>query len=76
MQVARWGDELVLRLSDAEVEDLGLKEGDTVDIERGSGRLIIARDDDRRAAALARLRGLAWSAPAGFRFDRDEANQR
>jgi antitoxin MazE len=76
MQVARWGDELVLRLSDAEAEDLGLKEGDTVDIERVSGRLVIARGDDRRAAALARLRALGWSAPAGFRFDRDEANER
>jgi hypothetical protein len=42
---------------------------------RGSiGRRVIELDP--RAEALARMKARAWEAPAGYRFDRDEANER
>jgi len=56
------------------VERLGLKDGDDVLVGVADDGTIRVHEDDRRAAALARLKGLAWAAPAGFRFDRDEAN--
>jgi hypothetical protein len=31
---------------------------------------------DRRAEALARMKARAWEAPADYRFDRDEGNER
>jgi antitoxin MazE len=76
MQVAKWGNSLAVRLPKAVVEALGLKEGDEIEIEiAGLRRFAIARDKSREQA-LARLRALKRPLPKGFRFDRDEANER
>jgi antitoxin MazE len=76
MQVAKWGNSLAVRLPRVVVEALKLKEGDEIEITvAGARRFGIARDR-RREQALQRLRALRRPLPPGFRFDRDEANER
>lgn len=76
MQVSKWGNSLAIRLPRAIVQALKLKEGDEIEITiAGTRRFEIARDRTR-AEALARLRKYRHRLPAGFRFDRDEANAR
>jgi len=76
MRVAKWGNSLAVRLPKAVVEALKLKEGDEIEIVvAGAQRFEIARDK-RREEALARLRALKRPLPKGFKFDRNEANDR
>jgi antitoxin MazE len=76
MQVAKWGNSLAVRLPKAVVEALSLKPGDRIEIvAAGDGRLVVSRDNSR-ADAIEGLRALRWPVPEGYRFDRDEANER
>jgi antitoxin MazE len=76
LKVAKWGNSLAIRLPARLVADLGVKEGDGIRILKSArGELEIARDNERDAA-LARIAALRWKAPEGFKFDRDEANER
>jgi antitoxin MazE len=76
MQVAKWGNSLAVRIPRAVVEALKLKEGDEIEITiAGARRFEIARDR-RREEALNRLRALRRPLPDGFKFDREEANER
>jgi antitoxin MazE len=76
MQVAKWGNSLAVRLPSAVVEALKLKEGDQIEI-RVAGRreFEIARDRSVEKA-LERIRRLRRPLPRGFKFDRQEANER
>jgi antitoxin MazE len=80
MIVSKWGNSLAVRLPKALVEQLGLKEGDELDVVASeAGKLIVAKDDDaeqRRQIALKRMSERAWELPADFTFDREEANKR
>jgi antitoxin MazE len=76
MQVSKWGNSLAIRLPAAVVDALGLREGDEIEICIATDRRFEVRRDGRRQAALDRLRKLRRPLPAGFRFDRDEANER
>lgn len=76
MQVGRWGNSLAVRLPAAVVEALGLKEGDEIEIEIAGERAFRVARDRTREEALERLRALARPLPPGFRFSRDEANER
>jgi antitoxin MazE len=76
MRVSKWGNGLAVRLPAAVVEALDLKDGDEIEITiAGKRRFKIGRDKTREAA-LARIRALQRPLPKGFRFDRDEANER
>jgi antitoxin MazE len=76
MQVAKWGNSLAIRLPKAVVDALKLKEGDDVEVVvAGKRRFDIARDT-RREAALAQIRSMRRPLPSGFKFSRDEANER
>lgn len=76
MQVAKWGNSLAVRLPKKLVEQLGLKAGDELDfVVADQGRIEI-RKEDRREKALRRIQGRGWPVPEGYRFDRDEANER
>lgn len=76
MQVSKWGNSLAIRLPAAVVEALGLKEGDDIEISiAGRHRFKVDRDP-RREKAMDSLRRLARPLPPGFRFDRDELNER
>jgi antitoxin MazE len=75
MQVAKWGNSLAVRLPAKQVERLELKEGDEVELvetERG----VELRKKLTREEAFKALRQFRGRMPAGFRFDRDEANRR
>ncbi len=76
MQVGKWGNSLAVRLPAALVEALGLKEGDEIEIEIAGDKSFRIERDRTREDALTRLRALAWTSPPGFRFSRDEANER
>ena len=76
MQISRWGNSLAVRLPAAVVEELGLREGDEIEIAVDAGPRFGVRRKPDPEALLARLRGLRGRLPADFRFDRDEANER
>lgn len=76
MKLAKWGNSLAVRLPRAVVEALELEEGDDIEIVvAGTRRFEISRDRSRDEA-LTRLRALKRPLPKGFRFDRNEANER
>lgn len=76
MRVAKWGNSLAVRLPQAVVEALALREGDEIEIAVAGPRRFEVERDRSRDEALATLRGLRRPLPKGFRFDRDEANER
>jgi antitoxin MazE len=76
MQVSKWGNSLALRLPSAVVEALDLKEGDDIEVVVAGDRLIKVGKDKTRAKAFERLRALSRPLPKGFKFERDEANER
>lgn len=77
MQVSKWGNSLAVRLPKALVDELGLKEGDELNLVAArSGTLEVETKEDQREAALERLASLNWSLPPDYKFDRDEANER
>jgi antitoxin MazE len=76
MHVAKWGNSLAVRLPKALVEALGLKAGDEVDLSALPGGTIGVRRVDPAAEFLARMTEFNVAAPEGYRFDRDEANER
>ena len=76
MQVSKWGNSLAIRLPSQVVEALNLKEGDQIEIRIADAREFEVRRDPVRQRALERLRRLRCPLPAGFVFDRAEANAR
>lgn len=77
MQVSKWGNSLAVRLPKALVDELGLKEGDELNLVAArNGTLEVETKENQRKAALERLASLNWSLPPGYKFDRDEANER
>lgn len=76
MQVSKWGNSLAVRLPSAVVEALALKEGDQIEIRVVRARVFEVSRDQKTQRALARLRKLSRRLPAGFIFDREEANAR
>jgi antitoxin MazE len=76
MQVSKWGNSLAIRIPRAVVEALKLKAGDEIEITVAGARAFEVSRDRKREDALARLRKLRGLLPAGFKFDRDEANAR
>jgi antitoxin MazE len=76
MRVSKWGNSLAIRLPAAVVEALNLKDGDSIEIRIAGRRDFEVSLDQTRDRALARLRKLRRPLPAGFVFDRTEANAR
>lgn len=76
MQVAKWGNSLAVRLPVAVVEELGLKEGDDIQI------TVKAKDqmevEKKRGVEdmLETLNKFSGRVPLDFKFDREEANAR
>lgn len=76
MQISKWGNSLAIRLPAAVVEALDLKEGDEIDIRIAGEREFDIERDRTREKALERIRSMRRPLPAGWKFDRDEANSR
>jgi len=76
MQVSKWGNSLAIRLPNAVVKALALKEGDQVEVHvRDKLRFEVDRAPGREDA-LQRIRALRRRLPGSFYFDRDEAHER
>ena len=77
MLVSKWGNSLAVRLPKALVEELGLKEGDELNVVAASdGAITVETKEGRRRRALANMRARNWTSPPNCKFDRDEANER
>lgn len=77
MQISKWGNSLAVRLPKALVDQLGLKEGDELNVVAASQETIeIETKEARRRRAIARMASRNWTLPPDYKFDRDEANER
>jgi antitoxin MazE len=76
MKVAKWGNSLAIRLPRSVVEALRLKEGDIIEIHVAGPRNFEIERSPAPREILRRLRKFRGRLPAGFRFDRLEANER
>ena len=77
MLISKWGNSLAVRLPKALVDQLGLKEGDELNVVAASKETIeVETKKDQRRRAIERMAARNWTLPEGYRFDRDEANER
>jgi antitoxin MazE len=77
MRVSKWGDSLAVRLPQALVDELGLREGDELNVVTARvGVIEVESKEPQRRRALDRLAQRNWTLPPDYRFDRDEANER
>ena len=77
MQISKWGNSLAVRLPKALVDQLGLKEGDELNVVAASKETIeVETKEAQRRRAIERLTSLNWTLPPDYKFDRDEANER
>ena len=75
VQVARWGNSLAVRLPADLVRELGLKEGDKIDLVKDDGQVKVRRLP-RAEEVLAGLRRLRGRLAAADRLSRDDAHER
>jgi antitoxin MazE len=76
MRVAKWGNSLAVRLPKALVEALGLRAGAELSVVAASKDEIVVEKRDRGAEFLKAMEQFNWPVPEGYKFDRDEANER
>jgi len=76
VQVSKWGNSLAVRLPAVVVEALDLKEGDEIEISIAGKRDFKVARDRSKERALEQLRQMKWSFPPGFKFNREEINER
>ncbi len=76
MQVSKWGNSLAVRLPKKLVEELGIAEGDNVNITSADAQTIVISKDDGKGDFLLKLRVLQKPKPEGFVWNRDDANTR
>jgi antitoxin MazE len=76
MRVSKWGNSLAVRLPKALVDQLGLVSGDELKIVEASKTEITVEKVDKRAEFLRQMEQFRWPVPEGYKFDRDEANER
>ncbi len=76
MRVSKWGNSLAIRIPAEVVEALELREGDEVEVRVAGTRSFDVDRDRRRERAMERIRTARWKLPPGWKFDRDEANER
>ena len=75
MQVAKWGNSLAVRLPAELVRELGLKEGDQIDLLKDDGTMLVRRQP-RVEEILHELRRFRGRLPAEERLSRDAAHER
>lgn len=76
MLVSKWGNSLAVRLPKALVEALKLSPGDELDVVQASKGKLAVEKVDKRAEFLRRVEQFRFPLPEGYKFDRDEANER
>ncbi|MDB5696805.1 MAG: AbrB family transcriptional regulator [Sphingomonas bacterium] len=76
MQVAKWGNSLAVRIPAKVARELGLSEGDEIELRAAERDVLTIDRDRRRDEIIEEIRKLARPLPADYKFDRDEANAR
>ena len=76
MRVAKWGNSLAVRLPASLVEEMGLKEGSSVELRAANKTSVEVSRLKSREEALESLRRIGAKLPKGYKFDREEANAR
>jgi antitoxin MazE len=76
MNVSKWGNSLAVRLPASVVDALKLKEGDEIEIGIAGTREFKVSRDNSRERAIETIRRLSRPLPPGFKFDREEINER
>lgn len=76
MQVSKWGNSLAIRIPATVVDALALKEGDDIEVVIADDRTFALRRDESKSEALNLIRSFQGRLPKGFKFDREEANER
>lgn len=76
MLVSKWGNSLAVRLPKALVEALNLSPGDELNVVEASKGRIAVEKIDKRAEFLRQAEQFRFDLPEGYKFDRDEANER
>ena len=76
MLVSRWGNSLAVRLPKKLVDALKLSPGDELNVVEAAKGQIAVEKADKRAEFLKQMEQFRWPAPEGYKFDRDEANER
>jgi antitoxin MazE len=76
MQVSKWGNSLAVRLPAAVVETLDLKPGDEIVIRIDGPREFVVEREPSREELISRIRKMGRPLPAGFKFNREDANAR
>jgi len=76
MLVSKWGNSLAVRLPSKLVEALKLSPGDELEVVAVSKGKVGVEKVDRRAEFLKRAEQFRFALPKGYKFDRDEANER
>jgi antitoxin MazE len=75
MQVAKWGNSLAVRLPADLVRELGLKQGDRIDLVADDGTLKVRRQPGAEDV-LEGLRRFRGRLPAASRLSREDAHER
>ena len=76
MQVSKWGNSLAVRLPKKLVEELGIAEGDDVNVTSADPQTIVISKKDEEGEFILKLRVLQKPKPEGFVWNRDDANTR
>jgi antitoxin MazE len=76
MHVSKWGNSLAVRLPKKLVEDLKLAPGDELTVVEATKDKISVEKVDRKAQFLKDMEQFKFPLPEGYKFDRDEANER
>lgn len=76
MLVSKWGNSLAVRLPKARVEALKLSPGDELNVAAASKGQLAVEKIDKRAEFLRQVEQFQFPLPEGYKFDRDEANER
>ncbi len=76
MLVSKWGNSLALRLPKELVERMGLSPGDEIELVKVEDKVITVEKIDKRERFLKAMEQFKFPLPEGYKFDRDEANER
>lgn len=76
MLVSKWGNSLAVRLPKALVEKMGLNPGDELEVVKVEDKVIAVEKIDKHERFLKAMEQFRWPVPEGYKFDRDEANER
>lgn len=76
MKFAKWGNSLALRVPAEVVEELGLSPNDDAEIRITGKHSFEVVHDRRRQEAIEAIRKLARPLPPGYKFNREETNDR